>query len=275
MDYNTYPLPIQSIWIEEDQFLEKVYGFHINQVLEFEGHNSSNDEICKNKDKRPRIAFINSNKPHLGNKNNISLNHITTFPIIDIKRNDQDDNTINKRNHLFPQKLLNILRKNQLLNKFKKSQIDNRKSLYCKINSDLPSNVNAINNNTISAPFQFQHISHGEDLLLDHNNSSVYEEISSYTSRTENTNNKETYYNNNDTCTYDEEYNKTTESTLFSSTNSKNSMGFSAFCTPKLNNTESTSSSRIFDLEKNTDYKTYSFPCTVTPPSSFKQYESS
>lgn len=129
MDYNTYLLPIQSIWIEEDQFLEKVYGFHINQVLESEDHKNSNEETNKNVDKGPRIVLINSSEPHLGNKNSIPLNHTIAFPFIDTEKIVQDDNTTDKSNRLFPQKILNILRKNRLLNKFKKLQVDNKKSL--------------------------------------------------------------------------------------------------------------------------------------------------
>lgn len=269
MDYNTYLLPIQSIWIEEDQFLEKVYGFHINQVLESEDHKNSNEETNKNVDKGPRIVLINSSEPHLGNKNSIPLNHTIAFPFIDTEKIVQDDNTTDKSNRLFPQKILNILRKNRLLNKFKKLQVDNKKSLYCKINSDSSSNITTICNNRISAPFQFQHISHGEDLLSDHNNG--YEETCSHIPRVEDTDDKETYYDIDDVYAHDEECNETTESTLFSTTNSKNSTGFSVFCTPKLS-TESTNSSRLFDLERNDVYKSHLSPYTVTSPSSLKPF---
>lgn len=44
MNYRAHPLPIQSIWIEEDQFLEKIYRIHISHLLEVEELNNNSEK---------------------------------------------------------------------------------------------------------------------------------------------------------------------------------------------------------------------------------------
>ena len=61
---------------------------------------------------------------------------------------------------LFPQKLLTILKRDQLLKKKKSFQINSEATNYI---------IAKYNNFKVSLPFQFHHISHGEHPILDKN----------------------------------------------------------------------------------------------------------
>lgn len=248
MDSRAFSPPIQSIWIEEDQFMEKIYGFQVNQLLDAENDkiniNDSNifkdadqhddiSDIHSNSDynmKEPRILIINSDTPHLDNKNNISLGGNTTEILEKGNKNSNSTKLRGKQNVSLPKRLLHALRTNHILTKMK-SHVDK----------------NPIPN--ISVPFQFQHISHGENQITENLSSDM---LSSATTHDV----TQADDNNNDT------YDDTTEATIFSTMTTKTSAAFSAFCTPKLNSS-SVNSSKIFDLERRDDLQSLSSPTTL------------
>ena len=74
MDSRTFSPPIQSIWIEEDQFMEKIYGFQVDQLLEPDtnasnifGNESLEEKEEEEEELRARILIIIWDTPLLVN----------------------------------------------------------------------------------------------------------------------------------------------------------------------------------------------------------------
>lgn len=248
MDSRTFSPPIQSIWIEEDQFMEKIYGFQVDQLLEPNGdtdkffrsvtREEGDDE--EEEDQTTRILIVNSTTPLLGNKSNISLEKTINSLDTETQGSSKDLSTMNKTVSL-PQKLLKVLSKNQIINRMR-SKVVERNILYStKISS-------------ISDPFQFQHISHGE-----HQMKPTLERINDTSTRVQKQEER--------TETISEDCDATT---VFSTMTSKTSVAFSAFCTPKLKS-ESVNSSEIFNLERKYETLSLSSPTTLVTGSPFRQ----
>lgn len=251
MESRTFSPPIQSIWIEEDQFMEKFYGFQVDQLLEPDDdaiklfknvmiEEEEGDE--EEEDKRARILIVNSAVPRLGNKSNISLEKTVNFLDTESQLSNQSSSNMNK-NVSLPQRLLKVLTKSQIINRMKSKVIDRH-------------NINSSKVDSISGPFQFQHISHGEDQMkrTPESNEDASIDIQKQEESAE---------------TIVEDYADTTGTTLFSATTSKTSVAFSAFCTPKLNR-ESVNSSEIFNLERKYDTLSLSSPTTLVTSSTFR-----
>ncbi|CAL9732335.1 hypothetical protein MOUN0_N07558 [Monosporozyma unispora] len=247
MDSRTFSPPIQSIWIEEDQFMEKIYGFQVDQLLEPDtnasnifGNESLEEKEEEEEEQRARILIINSDTPLLGNNSNVPLKK-STKSLDNRKGTFYSSSLTENKNVSFPQRLLNVLKKNNIINRMKSQVVDRNNSHSSK-------------KKNISVPFQFQHISHGEDQVK------ITSEVVSDTS----THIQGSVDINPDVL------DDTTENTIFGTMTSKTSVAFSAFCTPRLN-TNSVNSSQIFDLERKENIQSLSSPTTLVATSTFQQ----
>lgn len=264
MDSRKFSPPIQSIWIEEDQFMEKLYGFQVDQLLE---HPINPNELFPNKggneleDKSTRILIVNSDTPYLANKSNITLKRTGTF-IRRQRKMTSGEIGYNPPPQSLTRKLLKALRDNAIINKVR-SQVDKNIINNSKNRKDI--NDSPIKSNPeISAPYEFQHISHGENQV----ESQEFENLDFDTSLTnipeesETLGEKEEEVESENEDEGDHECDDTTATTIFSSMISKHSEGFSAFCTPRLNR-NSVNSSMIFGLEKINDNDSLLSPTTL------------
>ncbi|EJS43428.1 gic1p [Saccharomyces arboricola H-6] len=134
---------MKSIWIDEDQEMEKLYGFQVRQRF-MNGPGTDSDEDA---DEDLGIVLVDSEKLALPNKNNIKLPPLPNYMTINSNINS---------NHKF----LTTKKKN-FLDIFKKKDLLSMKHGSTKMTKQ----------SSISAPFGFHHISHAngkrEDNLLE------------------------------------------------------------------------------------------------------------
>ena len=124
---------MKSIWIDEDQEMEKLYGFQVRQRF-MNGPSTDSDEDV---DEDLGIVLVDSEKLALPNKNNIKLPPLPNYMAINSNINS---------NH----KLLTNKKKN-FLGMFKKKDLLSRKR---------GSATQTTKQSSISTPFDFHHISH-------------------------------------------------------------------------------------------------------------------
>lgn len=261
MDWRACSPPIQSIWIEEDQFMEKMYGFQMNQIMNrnIKRSNTIMSRITQENLEHMQILILNSDKPQLDNKTNIRLNISPKSTIPNSARqNNFHSNTNNIPNDLNENILKlegsNCINNNKqskkvnLKEKIKRnfrngfSKLLNKNTLKNKLISNSSKSSKNTDNFNISYPFCFQHISHGNEPT----------EWIDYSKKKSSTNIKSIFNNDNE--------NNSDNITIKDSTNyasiksngvdSDNSQyeAFSKFCTPKPNSSSNRSIIKRFSL---------------------------
>lgn len=174
MDWRACSPPIESIWIDEDQFMEKMYGFQMNHMMNRKVQRSNTvmsrmSMKTQEKIEHTQILILNSDKPQLDNKTVIRLN---LFPD---SKNPIDFMPIGNQNQTVQN---NIILKNEtnLSGETKKPFRSVSLSDRIKRNIKNTFSINLLTgklSNTngskkkikfkISHPFCFQHISHGNE----------------------------------------------------------------------------------------------------------------
>lgn len=133
---NVADLPqMNSIWLDEDQEVEKLYGFQSH----FLGSNTDADDDMA-------IMSVNSNQPFLNNKKKISLPPLVKQKVFIPMKEDTSNKKKKKFLGLFSLKTIN----NNI------NSNGSKKVYYQPDGSISPSGKR-----NISGPYQFQHISHG------------------------------------------------------------------------------------------------------------------
>ncbi|CAI4518577.1 ADM_collapsed_G0024610.mRNA.1.CDS.1 [Saccharomyces cerevisiae] len=123
---------MKSIWIDEDQEMEKLYGFQVRQRF-MNGPSTDSDEDA---DEDLGIVLVDSEKLALPNKNNIKLPPLPNYMTINPNINSNHKSLTNK--------------KKNFLGMFKKKDLLSRRHGSAKTGKQ----------SSISTPFDFHHISH-------------------------------------------------------------------------------------------------------------------
>ncbi|CAD6628889.1 HN1_G0055460.mRNA.1.CDS.1 [Saccharomyces cerevisiae] len=123
---------MKSIWIDEDQEMEKLYGFQVRQRF-MNGPSTDSDEDA---DEDLGIVLVDSEKLALPNKNNIKLPPLPNYMTINPNINSNHKSLTNK--------------KKNFLGMFKKKDLLSRRHGSAK----------TAKQSSISTPFDFHHISH-------------------------------------------------------------------------------------------------------------------
>lgn len=150
LSHNNNNLPqMKSIWLDEDEEAEKLYGMQAQQLMD---SGSDYDDEYGESHGIPDIMMINSDKPILNNKKNIKLSGLPK----------QYAKTVSSSNHYA---------------KSKKKPSGSKKFFKSLFGSSGFKQETSIKKKSISTPYHFQHISHagGVDEDEDSNNKEEFD----------------------------------------------------------------------------------------------------